>query len=231
LRADDPARSQRFGRRSGLRIGSDGGLCCDGGRQRGCKNGGDPCSTSWGCAGARWWRGRRARRRQSRCGRSRRCRGGNGGCNRLGLALRVGNRDQIGGVVDDDRVVDVVVDDVAWRRLDLRRRRHPHRHRPILGDRQHESNHGRWRRWQIDEVNRRRRKENDRRRRRWLKAELGIGKHQDRPIHIDDFIRRRRRQAVVNDREDGRWLQCGGKIRQTPSRIVGMCAARIASQI
>jgi hypothetical protein len=123
------------------------------------------------------------------------------------LALRVGDRDKIGRVVDDDRVVDVVVDDIARRRLDLRRWCHPYGYRPILGDRQHESDHRRgWRR-QIDEVNRRRRQENDRWRRRRLKAELGIGKHQDRPVDIDDFIGRRRRQAVIDDREGGRRLE------------------------
>jgi hypothetical protein len=103
--------------------------------------------------------------------------------------------------------VDVVVDDVAWRRFDLRRWRYPHRYRPILGDRQHESDH--WRGWrrQIDEVNRRRRKKNDRRRRWRRKAELRIGKHKDRPVDIDDFIGRRRRQAVIDDREGGRRLE------------------------
>jgi hypothetical protein len=123
--------------------------------------------------------------------------------------LRVGDRDKIGRVVDDHRVVDVVVDDVAWRRLDLRRWSHPHRYRPILGDRQYESDHWRRRRWQIDEVNRRRRQENDRWRRWRLKAELRIGKHQDRPVDIDDFIGRRRRQAVIDDREGGRRLERG----------------------
>jgi hypothetical protein len=120
--------------------------------------------------------------------------------------LRVGDRDQIGRVVDHDRVVDVVVDDVAGRRLNLQRWRHPHRYRPILGDRQHESDRWWWWRRQIDEVNRRRRKENDRRRRRRRKAELGIGKHQERPLDIDDFIRRRWRQVVIDDREAGRRL-------------------------
>jgi hypothetical protein len=147
------------------------------------------------------------------------------------LTLRVGDRDQIGRVVDDDRVVDVVVDDVARRRLYLRRRRHPHRYRPILRYRQHESDNWRWWRRQIDEVNRRRRQENDRRRRRRRKAELGIVKHQDRPIDIDDFIGRRRRQAVIDDLEAGRRLQHGRQKSQAPSRIVGMRAAWVASQI
>jgi len=213
LRADDPTRSHWFGRRSRLRIGSNGRLCRDRGWQGGCKNGSCSRCANCGDAGARWWRGRRrTRRRLSRCGRCRRSRRGNGWCNRLGLALRVRDRDQVGRVVDDDRVVDVVVDDVARRRLDLRRRRHPHRHWPILGDRQHESDRWRGRRRQIDEVNRRRRKENDRRRRRRGKAEVRIGKHQDRPVDIDDFIGRRRRQAVIDDREAGRRLQSSRKV-------------------
>jgi hypothetical protein len=149
----------------------------------------------------------------------------------LGLALRVGDRDQVGRVVDHDRVVDVVVDDVARRRRNLRRRRHPHRDRPIFGDRQHESDRWRRRRRQVDEVNRRWRQENDWRRGRRSEAKVRIGKHQNGPVDIDDFIRRRRRQAIVDDRETGRRLECRRQISQTPSAIVGMRAARVASQI
>jgi len=94
------------------------------------------------------------------------------------LALWVSDRDQIGCVVDDNRVVDVVVDDVAWRWRDLPWGYYPNWYRPIFGNRQHESDHGRWWRRQIDEVNRWRRQEKDRRRRRRLKAELGIVKRE-----------------------------------------------------
>jgi hypothetical protein len=55
------------------------------------------------------------------------------------------------------------------------------------------------RRWQVNEINRRRRKENDGRWRRWFKAELGIIEHEERPLDIDDFIGRWRRQAIIND--------------------------------
>jgi hypothetical protein len=145
--------------------------------------------------------------------------------------LRVGDRDQIRRIVDDDRVVDVVVDDVAWRWCDLRRRRYPYRDGPVFRDRQHEGNDRRRRRWQVNEINRRRRKEDDRRRWRRFKAELRIIEREERPLDIDDFIRRWWWQAVVNDGE-GRWrLRRRRKICQTPPAIVAMGAARITLQI
>jgi hypothetical protein len=148
----------------------------------------------------------------------------------MGLALRVGDGDQIRRVVDDDRVVDVVVDDVGWRRCDLRRC-YPYRDGPIFRDREHERDDRRRRRWQVNEINRRRRKENDRRWRRWFKAELGIIEHEERPLDIDDFIGRWRRQAIINDDESGRRFQRSRKIGQTPPAIIGMGTTRITFQI
>ena len=108
------------------------------------------------------------------------------------------------------------------------RRRYPYRDGPIFRDRQHESDNRRRRRRQVNEINRRRRKENDRRRRRWwFKAELRIVEHEERPLDVDDFIGRWRRQAIINDDESGRRLQRRRKIGQTPPAIVGMGAARI----
>ena len=40
----------------------------------------------------------------------------------MGLPAWIGNYNGIGGVIDDDSVVDVVVDDVAWRRRNIFRR-------------------------------------------------------------------------------------------------------------
>jgi len=55
----------------------------------------------------------------------------------LGLPTWIGNYNGIGGVIDDDSIVDVVVDDIVWRwrnvfwRVDPDRYRNIHRNRKI----------------------------------------------------------------------------------------------------
>ena len=97
---------------------------------------------------------------------------------------------KVGGVVDDHLIVNVVVDDVVRRRVDLRWRDHPIRHRQVLGDRQHERDQRRLRRRQIHEIDWRRRQENEWRGRRRRKVEVRIVERQDRPFDIDDFVGR-----------------------------------------
>jgi hypothetical protein len=125
----------------------------------------------------------------------------------LRLAVRIGDGHHIGGVVDDDGVVNVVVDDVVRRRRHMPGRPHPHRDRHVIRTRQDEGiGWGRWRR-QVIEVDRTRRQEDDRRRRGRRKIEIRIVERQNRPLDIDHFIRRWRRHVVVDDRKSRRWLE------------------------
>ena len=51
----------------------------------------------------------------------------------MGLPAWIGNYNGIGGVIDDHTVVDVVVDDIVWRRRNVFWRVDPHRYRHIDG--------------------------------------------------------------------------------------------------
>src|SRR5712664_5013052 len=109
-----------------------------------------------------------AGRRRFRCrGRLRlRCRGLNWRGESLGLPTWIGNYNGIGGVIDDDSIVDVVVDDIVWRWRNVFWRVDPDRYRNIHRNRKNIRIHRRRWRSQIDEVNRPRRQEKHRRRRR-----------------------------------------------------------------
>ncbi len=106
------------------------------------------------CPGRRrGWRSGRWRTAGRRLSNRRDCRSR---CHRLCLALRVGYRHHVGGVVDNHLIVDVIVDDVCRWWCDLRWWTDPQRHRPIFRDRQHKRDNWWGRRRQVDEIDRRR---------------------------------------------------------------------------
>ena len=150
---------------------------------------------------------------------------------RLSLPGRIGHRNRIGRVVDDNGVVNVVVDEVIRRRRNVLRRIY------VYGDRHINRNRknvfiGR-RRWrsQIDEEDRPRRQEKDWRRRRWFKSEIRIVENQDRPFDVNHLFRRRRRHIIVDDRKS-RWrFESGRQICKPTPRIIGMGATGVTTQI
>ncbi len=142
----------------------------------------------------------------------------------MGLPAWIGDDNGIGRV-------DVVVDDIVWRRRHVFRRVDPHRYRHI--DRNGKNvriNRRRWRR-QIDEVDRPRRQEKYRRRRRRFKSKIRIVENQYRPFDVNDLFRRRRRYIVADDFESRRRLESGRQICKPTPRIVGMEAAGVTTQI
>ena len=64
----------------------------------------------------------------------------------MSLSGLIGDRYNVGGVIDDHGVVDVVVDDVFRRRRDVFRGTDPYRHRRIVRNRKHERVNRGWRR-------------------------------------------------------------------------------------
>ena len=172
-----------------------------------------------------------AGRRRFRCrGRLRlRCRGLNWRGESLGLPTWIGNYNGIGGVIDDDSIVDVVVDDIVWRWRHVFWRVDPDRYRNIHRNRKNIRIHRRRWRSQIDEVNRPRRQEKHRRRRRRLKSEIRIVENQYRPFDVNHLFRRRRRHIVADDFESLRRFESGRQIRQPTPRIVGVGAAGVTT--
>jgi hypothetical protein len=149
----------------------------------------------------------------------------------LALPTRIGDDNGIGRVVDDNRVVDVVVDDIVGRRRNVVWRVDIDRHRRISRNRKNvRIDRRRWRS-QIDEIHRPRRQEKYRRRRRRFKSKIRIVENQYRPLDVNDLFRRRRRYIVGDDFESRRRLESGRQIRQPTPRIVGMEAAGITTQI
>src|SRR5262249_26271374 len=121
------------------------GLLRDGRRQRRCdRRHGSGRGRRLRCSGLRW--GSRLR----------------GGRNGRGLAALVRDGGRVGHIVDDDRVVNVVVNYVVRWRGDVLRRTHPNRNGPVYRHGQQENSH--WRRWrcQHNEFGWRRRQEDDR---------------------------------------------------------------------
>jgi hypothetical protein len=149
----------------------------------------------------------------------------------LGLPAWIGDYDGIGGVIDDNRVVDVVVDDIVWRRRNVVWRVDIDRHRHISWNRKNvRINRRRWRS-QIDEIDRPRRQEKYRRRRRRFKSKIRIVENQYRPFDVNDLFRRRRQYIVADDFESRRRLKSGRQICKPTPRIVGMEAAGVTTQI
>ncbi len=149
----------------------------------------------------------------------------------LSLPGRIGHRNRIGRVVDDNGIVNVVVDEVVRRRRNVPRWVDPHRHRHV--DRNGKNvfiNRRRWRS-QIDEVDRPRRQEKYRRRRWRFESEIRIVENQHRPVDVNDFFGRRRGHIVADDIESRRRLESGRQIGQSAPRIVGMETVGVATQI
>jgi hypothetical protein len=184
-----------------LRTGGDRRFADEGPRQRRR----DKCGSTRACAHAR----RRCRPSRTRRGpggrRTRRERSGR--CDGLSLAARSGDVHHIGGLVDHNGVVSVVVDDVVRRRRDIFGRTHPDRDRHIIRTRKNECIGRRRGRRQVDEIRRSRRQEDDRRRRRRCKVEIGIVERQYRALNINYFIRRWRRHVVGDHRKSRRGLE------------------------
>jgi len=149
----------------------------------------------------------------------------------LALPTRIGDYNGIGRVVDDNRVVDVVVDDIVGRRRNVVWRVDIDRHRRISRNRKHVGiNRRRWRS-QIDEVDRPRRQEKYRWRRRRFKSKIRVVENQHRPLDINDLFRRRRRNIVGDDFESRRRFESSPQICQPTPRVVGMEAAGVTTQI
>jgi hypothetical protein len=149
----------------------------------------------------------------------------------LGLTARIGNRHGVRHIINDNRVVDVVVNHVVRRRRHVSGRTHPDGNRSVDRHRQHKKSHGRQWRCQHHKPRRWRRQENDRWWRRRREREYRIIKDENRPADIDDFFRRRRRQVIVYRRERRRRLERGGKKGQATVRIGRVRSLRISPQI
>ena len=128
---------------------------------------------------------------------------------RYDLTARIFDGDRVCRVVDDYRVVDVIVDDVSRGRHHIRGRIDPNRDGNKYWERKHEKSNRRRRRQEEErgEINRRRRQEDDWRRRH--EAERRIVEDKHRAIDIDD-LRGRRRRHVVRDRRVRRRRFLGG---------------------
>ena len=195
-----------------LRTGGDRRFADEGRRQRrrdqcGCTRPREARGGDGTCTHARR-RHRPSRTRRRPSGRTRaRCeRSGRRRCDGLSLAAWSGDVHHIGGLVDNDSVVSVAVDNVVRRRRDIFGRAHPDRDRHVIRTRQEECiGRRRWRR-QVDEIHRSWRQEDDRRRWRRRKVEIGIVERQHRALNINHFIRRRRRHVVGHHRKFRRWL-------------------------
>ena len=172
-----------------------------------------------------------AGRRRFRCGGRLclRCRGLSWRGEGLGLPTWIGNYNGIGGVIDDDSIVDVVVDDIVWRWRNVFWRVDPDRYRNIHRNRKNIRIHRRRWRSQIDEVNRPRRQEKHRRRRRRLKSEIRIVENQHRSFDVNHLFRRRRRHIVADDFEARRRFESGCQICKPTPRIVSVGAARVTT--
>ena len=125
----------------------------------------------------------------------------------MGLPAWICNDDGIGRIVDDNRVVDVVVNDVIRRRCHIFGCVDPDRYRRIGRNRKDKREQGWWRRSQIHKVDWTRRQEKYRGWWRRFKSEIRIVKNQYRPLDINHFFRRRRRDIVDNDFKTRRWLK------------------------
>jgi hypothetical protein len=151
--------------------------------------------------------------------------------NCLSLPGRIGHRNRIGGVVDNDSIVDVVVNEVVRRRRNVPRWIDPNRHRHIDRHGKNVFINRRRRRSQIDEIDRPRRQEEYRGWRRRFKSEIRIVENQYRPFDVNDFFRRRRRHIVADDFESRRRLERGRQIGQPAPRIVSMETVGVTTQI
>ena len=138
----------------------------------------------------------RGRQRRGDCKDAGAMGGSGGGRHNLTTAILDGHN--IRGVIDDERVVDVVEDHVVGRRRHIDRRITPRWNRHEHRDREHESFDRGRRLRQYDEFGWWRRQEIDRRRRRRCEAEVRIVEREHRAIDIDSFFGRWGRHIVVD---------------------------------
>jgi len=149
----------------------------------------------------------------------------------LALSTWIGNYNGIGRVIDDNSVVNVVVDDIVWRRRNVFRRVDPDRHRKISRNRKNICIYRR-RRWsQFHEVDRPRRQEKYRQWRWRLKSKIRIVENQYRPLDVNHLFWRWRRHVVADDFESCGRFESGRPICQPPPRVVGMEATGVSPQI
>jgi hypothetical protein len=127
--------------------------------------------------------------------------------------------------------VNVVVDDVVWRRCDIDRRAYPYRNGRIIGHRKHERKYRRgwWR--EIYKIYWPRRQEDNWRRRRRSELEIGIVEDQHRPFNINHFLHWRWRHIICDDGKIRRWVKCRREICKPSSGIVRVSAAGVAPEI
>jgi hypothetical protein len=121
----------------------------------------------------------------------------------------ISDRNDVSGVVDDDGIVDVVVDDVVRRRCDVLWGPDPHRDRRVVWNRKHKRIDRRRRRRKIDKIHRPGRQKDDGRRRWRSKTEVRIVEYQHPPFNVNDLLRWRRRHIVGDHRKPRRWLESG----------------------
>ena len=127
------------------------------------------------------------------------------------LPASIGDRHDVGRVVDHDRVVDVVEDHIVRRwRSHVDRRANPNWNRAVYRDRQHEEGDRGWgRREQHHELRRPGREENHRRRRWRHEREYRVVENENAAFDVNELIGRRRWHLVIDGGKRRRRLQHG----------------------
>jgi hypothetical protein len=110
-------------------------------------------------------------------------------------------------------------------------RAHPNRNWGVNWDRQQKHSKRRRGRWQDNKFRRRRRQEKHWRRRRRRERIDWIVEHQNRPLNIDDLLRRRRWHVVSHLGERGWRLESGGEKSKAATRIGRVWTVWIAPQV
>jgi len=121
-------------------------------------------------------------------------------------------------------------DEEVFVRMDrIARNMTPGRQRDKNRDRQHVRFGHDNGRVQHQEVSRRWRQEVDWKRRGRDEAE--VRKHDVRPIHVGEFLRRRRRDIIIDEGKGRGRLERGGKQHQAPTGIAAVRAMRVPPQV
>ena len=136
------------------------------------------------------------------------------------LPVGIGDRNNIGVVVDHDGVVNVVVDDVARRRFNIDRWPHPYRDGRIIRDRKNIGIDRGWRRWKIDKIDRPERQEENRCGWGRSEPEFRIVEYQYPALDVDHFLWWRWRHIISDHCKPWRWFKCRRQICQPAPRIV-----------
>jgi hypothetical protein len=145
------------------------------------------------------------------------------------LASVAPDREAPGGPVRNEGVVRMFGENVFAR---MRRvagnvtpcwKRHENRYRQDIGFGHHD------RRFEYREIRRRRRQKIVWHWRRGDEAE--VRKHDDRPLDVGEFLRRRRRHVIIDKGKRRRRLERDGKQGQAPPRVPSMRSMRVPAQI